>query len=50
MPPDEAEKVLVTTDSLGDMLRTSGVCGPEIPVGADATPQQRSLGRLGRTA
>lgn len=49
MPAAEVESVLAMTDSLGDMLRTSGVCGPELPVGADATPQQRLLGRLGRT-
>lgn len=50
MPADEVETILVLSDSLGDMLRTSGVCGPEVPVGPDATPQQRLLGRLGRTA
>lgn len=48
MAADEVDSVLAMTESLGDMLRTSGVCGPEIPVGADATPQQRLLGRLGR--
>ncbi len=50
MPPDEVESVLAMTESLGDMLRTSGVCGPEVEVATDATPQQRLLGRLGRTA
>ena len=50
MPAGEVESVLAMTDSLGDMLRTSGVCGPEIPVGPDASPQQQLLGRLGRAA
>lgn len=48
MPVGEVERVLAMTDSLGEMLRTSGVCGPEVPVGPDATAQQRLLGRLGR--
>jgi uncharacterized protein (TIGR03086 family) len=37
MPADEVERVLAMTDSLGDMLRTPGICGPEVPVGPDAT-------------
>lgn len=50
MPVEEVESTLAMTDALGDMLRTSGVCGPEVPVGPDATAQERLLGRLGRTA
>lgn len=49
MPTAEVEILLAMTESLGDMLRTPGVCGPEVPVGPDATPQQRLLARLGRT-
>jgi uncharacterized protein (TIGR03086 family) len=49
MPAAEVENVLALTESLGDMLRTPGVCGPEVPVGPDATPQQQLLARLGRT-
>jgi len=47
---DEVDRVLAMSDGLGDMLRSSGVCGPEIPVGPEATAQHRLLARLGRTA
>jgi uncharacterized protein (TIGR03086 family) len=50
MPADEVEAVLEMSESLGDLLRSSGSCGPEIEVGPDAGPQQRLLARLGRTA
>ena len=36
------------TEALGDNLRTSGVCGPEVPVADDAPLADRLLGRLGR--
>ena len=48
LPADEVEVVLAMTDQLGDMLRSPGVCGPEVPVGDDAEAQERLLGRLGR--
>ncbi len=44
----EAARVWKDTEALGDNLRTSGVCGPEVPVPDDAPLADRLLGRLGR--
>ena len=35
-------------ESLGDNLRMGGVCGPAVPVPADASEQDRLLANLGR--
>ena len=47
---DDAEvaRIWKDTEALGDNLRRSGVCGPEVPVADDAPPADRLLGRLGR--
>ncbi|KGN34132.1 hypothetical protein N802_12065 [Knoellia sinensis KCTC 19936] len=37
-----------SADGWGDALRAQGICGPEVPVPADASPQDKLLGRLGR--
>ena len=36
------------TAEFGDMLRTQGVCGPEVEVAADADEQTKLLAFLGR--
>ncbi len=48
MDPAEVERIWGMAESLGDNLRRSGVCGPEVPVSADAPLQDRLLGLLGR--
>lgn len=48
--PDDAEvtRLGATADGWGPALHMEGVCGPEVPVADDATPQERLLARLGR--
>ena len=48
LPADEVHAVYQQALGMGDMLRTDGVCGPEVPVPADAREQDRLLGLLGR--
>lgn len=48
MPPDEVERVHTRLASLGDAIRQAGAFGPEVPVPADASPQDRFLGFIGR--
>ena len=48
MDRGEVERIWGMAESLGDNLRRSGVCGPEVPVSADAPLQDRLLGLLGR--
>ena len=48
MPADEVVRVAADAESLGDALRTSGACGPVVPVPDDADAQSRLLGFLGR--
>jgi uncharacterized protein (TIGR03086 family) len=48
MPADEVARVAADARSLGDALRSPGVCGPPIPVPEDADAQSRLLGFLGR--
>lgn len=48
--PDDAQRALETGHSLGDSLRKSGACGPEVEVPADADVQSRALAFLGRRA
>jgi len=45
---DEITRVLAATELFGDSLRGSGVCGPAVEVGPDATPQERMVAFLGR--
>jgi uncharacterized protein (TIGR03086 family) len=46
--PEDIEHVLERAKQFGATLRTSGVCGPEIEVAADADDQDRMLAFLGR--
>lgn len=46
--PVEVERIWAMAQGLGDNLRRSGVCGPEVTVAADAPLQDRLLGLLGR--
>jgi uncharacterized protein (TIGR03086 family) len=48
--PDDAERVLAGAQAFGDAFRSPGVCGPEVPVAADADIQTRVLGFYGRVA
>lgn len=49
MDPVAVEKIWVASMELGEeVLRTPGVCGPEVAVPADAPLQHRLLGLLGR--
>lgn len=45
---DEAARLGATADGWGPALHSEGVCGPEVSVAADASPQDRLLARLGR--
>ena len=49
LPPDEVHRVYAEASKLAGNLRRGGVCGPEVPVPADASEQDRLLGLLGRT-
>jgi uncharacterized protein (TIGR03086 family) len=46
--PEEVRRVRDRTAEFGDMLRTQGVCGPEVEVAADADEQTKLLAFLGR--
>ena len=46
--PVEIERVMASTELFGPNLRTSGVCGPEVEVGEDASAQDRLVAFLGR--
>ncbi len=46
----ELDRVEDGADSFGDALHMDGVCGPALPVGADADRQTALLARLGRRA
>ncbi len=48
LPPEEVKRVHAMAQGLGDSLRTEGVCGPAVPVGEDASEQDRLLALLGR--
>ena len=48
MPPDDVHELYAQVQQMGDMLRTSGVCGPAVEVPEDAPAQDRLLGLLGR--
>ncbi len=45
---DEVEQLNATADGWGDALHSEGVCGPEVVLPDDASPQDRLLARLGR--
>ncbi len=49
LPAGEVHRAYEMAQGLGDALRSPGVCGPEVPVPADASEQDRLLGLLGRT-
>ena len=46
--PAYVERVWTAAKGFDENLRRPGVCGPEVPVPADASPQDRLLGLLGR--
>ncbi len=46
--PGEVERVWADVQDLGDNLRQSGVCGPAVEIGDDASEQDRLLAYLGR--
>jgi uncharacterized protein (TIGR03086 family) len=46
--PREVERVWADVQDLGDNLRQSGVCGPAVEIGDDASAQDRLLAYLGR--
>jgi uncharacterized protein (TIGR03086 family) len=46
--PEAVQELLVMLDELGPMPRKTGVFGEEVPVGPDADPFTRVLGRTGR--
>lgn len=48
LPGDEVTLLDARLRPMGDALRGPGVFGPEVPVAADASPQDRLLGFLGR--
>ena len=48
MPPDEVTHAFEVGRALGDNLRQSGACGPEVDVAPDADEQTRFLAFLGR--
>ncbi|WP_050067458.1 TIGR03086 family metal-binding protein [Rhodococcus sp. RD6.2] len=50
IPAEELAAAAALADRMGDMIRSSGVCGPVVEVPADADEQTRVLGRLGRRA
>lgn len=49
LPADEVKRAHEAALAFGDNLRRDGVCGPEVPVPADAPLQERLIGLLGRT-
>jgi uncharacterized protein (TIGR03086 family) len=46
--PDDARLILDRAGKLGDVMRSSGAVGPEVPVPPDADVQTRMLAFLGR--
>jgi uncharacterized protein (TIGR03086 family) len=48
MPPEEVTRAFEMGHSLGDNLRQTGVCGPEVEIADDADEQTRLLAFLGR--
>ncbi len=44
----EIERVRSDADSMGEALRTPGICGPPVPTDSAATPQDALLAYLGR--
>ncbi|MHA7153901.1 TIGR03086 family metal-binding protein [Arthrobacter sp. TMN-50] len=47
--PEEMDRIEAGADSFGNALYMDGICGPAVPVPADADRQTRLLGRLGRS-
>ena len=48
LPADEVARLDERLRPMGDVLRSPGVFGPEVPVPDDASPQDHLLGFLGR--
>ncbi len=49
LPAHEVTRVYADAVSLGDNLRSEGVCGPAVEVPDDASDQDRLLALMGRT-
>lgn len=49
LPAEEVAALYVDMLPFSDVLRSSGACGPQVPVAEDAPVQQRLLGLMGRT-
>jgi uncharacterized protein (TIGR03086 family) len=47
---EDVERVQASLAGFGEMLHSPGVCGPAVPVSADADAQTKLLAELGRTA
>ena len=50
LDPAEVERAEADMRSMGDALRTPGVCGPELVAPPDADPQTKLLAFMGRRA
>ena len=50
LPADEVRRVYADASNLAGNLRMGGVCGPEVPVPADASEQDRLSGPAGAHA
>jgi hypothetical protein len=48
LPDDRCHHVVAAIDPVADMIRTPGMLGARVDVGADATPQAQMLGLSGR--
>lgn len=48
LDPDEVRRVRADSEAFGDMLRSDGVCGPEVQLTGAASEQDRLLAYLGR--
>ena len=46
--PEELPQLWQDVEGLGDMIRSSGTCGPEVAAPQDATAQEKLLAYLGR--
>ena len=50
LDPRDVEQVQGVVDQMGQVMRDNGALGAAVPAPADATPQERLLADLGRSA